>query len=321
LKLASVGALAGAVLPAIFFILQSLIVGSRYKYSDDTHVNGAADIPLIGIVPSLNADAHPGDELSQAAAQSIHQIRVSLTSDSTNGDESAVYLVTSASAGEGKTSLSMSIGLSFAGAGVRTLLIDCDMLGRQLTECLGALDKPGLQEALGSGTLHNRIHKISRKLYYVPTGQVRRADACSISPARLRLVLAQARRHFDVVLIDSGPILGSVEASVLAREVDGVLFAVSQNQRRAVVERAIQRLASLDARLDGLIFNRARPEDFESSSYGSSSGRSTVSWKSNGNYIEDPPEGKFGQFGLLVQAVASTMHRNAALEKSTVAKS
>jgi Mrp family chromosome partitioning ATPase len=201
----------------------------------------------------------------------------------------------------------MALGLSFAASRVRTLLIDCDLVSRQLSNTLDARDYPGVFEAIAAGTIRKRLRKAARNLYLLPAGQVGINDYFSVSAAKLRPLLAEARRHFDVVLIDTGPILGSVEAAVLAREVDGVLFTVSRNQRRAVVERAIHRLNTLDARLEGMIFNRARAEDFETSLYSTSSTRSIRSMPSTNGKSHRPNVQQAGAFGPLVQAVASTL--------------
>jgi capsular exopolysaccharide synthesis family protein len=266
----------------------------------------AARIPLLGIVPTVKINGEGGEE-DLSAAHCIHQIRVSLKAQAPHDRRSSVYLVTSAAAGEGKTNLTMALGLSFAATRVRTLLIDCDLIGRQLSNTLDARDFPGLHEAIGAGTIRRRLRKAAKNLYLLPAGQVGTNDYFSVSAAKLRPLLTEARRHFDIILIDTGPILGSVEAAVLAKEVDGVLFTVARNQRRAIVERAIHRLNSLDARLEGLIFNRARSEDFESSLYSTSSTRSVRSSPQTNGHSRGPAMQQVGAFGPLVQAVAFSL--------------
>jgi len=303
---AAAGALVGAGLPATVLVLVSLLLKGKFRYSEETEKNLAEGIPLLGIVPMLNGNADAGEAMSNAAF-SIHQIRVTLRAQTPRDRTSSLYLVTSAGQGEGKTSLTMSLGLSFATTRLRTLVIDCDLVGRQLTESLQASDLPGLHEAMACGSIRKKVRKAARNLYFLAAGQVTANDATSLSPDKLRPLLAQARKHFDVILVDTGPILGSVEAAVLAQEVDGVLFAITRDQRRALVERAVRRLATLDAPLEGFIFNRARVKDFETSSYGASSARSA---RANGTTVGDLPIPKtqfLVGFGPLVQAVAATI--------------
>jgi Mrp family chromosome partitioning ATPase len=73
-----------------------------------------------------------------------------------------------------------------------------------------------------------------------------------------------------VVLIDTGPILGSVEAAVLAPAVDGAILTIAQGQNRWLARTALQRLRSLGVRTVGFVYNRAKAIDFHSSPFGSS---------------------------------------------------
>ena len=64
----------------------------------------------------------------------------------------------------------------------------------------------------------------------------------------MQALIAEARNYFDVIIIDSGPILGSLEASVIAPEVDGVIFAISRGQDRPAADAAMRRLRGLGDR-------------------------------------------------------------------------
>src|SRR5205823_2619674 len=94
---------------------------------------------------------------------------------------------------------------------------------------------------------------------------------------RIRKLLNEARKEFDIVIIDTGPILGSIEANILAHEVDGVILAVARGRERGMVRSAVRKLNSLGARPLGFVFNRAAPQDFERSPYSSISSVSLVS--------------------------------------------
>jgi Mrp family chromosome partitioning ATPase/uncharacterized protein involved in exopolysaccharide biosynthesis len=304
LKLAAAGLMAGATFPALFLVLASLLVKGRFRYSEQADGGVADGVPLLGIIPAISVDSDDADEANNAA-HSVHQIRINLQAHKPRERHCSVYLITSAASGEGKTSLTMSLGLSFAMTHQRTLLIDCDLVGRQLTRTLNARSFPGFLEAMVAGSFRRKLRKPAANLYLLPAGNVGVNDAFSLSSVKLRPLLEEARRHFDVILIDTGPILGSTEASVLAQEVDGVLFTITRDQRRGLVERAMRRLASLDARVEGLIFNRARGTDYESSVYSNSSQRS-VGAVHHAAATSPPRSENLGGFGPLVQAVAST---------------
>ncbi|HZL36078.1 MAG TPA: hypothetical protein VFC78_12250 [Tepidisphaeraceae bacterium] len=299
-RISAAAGLGGACMPAGILLLMSYLK-RRYRYSDETDSDASPlHPPLLGILPELDiADSSRRD--MAAAAHSIHQIRVSLQAQRP-GPGSSLYLITSATAGEGKTTLSMSLGLSFAASGVRTLVIDGDLIGRKLTDTLQARDMEGLNEAIETGSLRQRVRKTDAGLFVLPAGKAAGRHACALHPPGVKALLAEARKYFDMIFIDTGPILGSLEASVFSQESDGVIFAISRGQERQIVEQAMRRLRSLGVSIVGCIFNRAKPEDFNRSPYGSSSLSSST--EPAGTALAQAGH-RLTRFGALVQAVAA----------------
>jgi Mrp family chromosome partitioning ATPase len=108
-------------------------------------------------------------------------------------------------------------------------------------------------------------------LYVLPAGRSASAvSAGHLSVKAIKRVLEEARQHFDVVIVDSGPILGSIEAATVAQEVDGTVFVISRGQDQSAVQNALRRLHSLRVKVEGLVFNRAKDADLLQSSFGSS---------------------------------------------------
>ncbi len=266
----------------------------------------AQRVPLLGILPKIRDDSPDSDEMI-SAARCVHQIRVTLAAQAGKAGP-CVYLITSAAAGEGKTSVTMALALSFAAARVRTLIIDCDWVGRGLTRKLGFEGMDGLHEALAGGSIRPFVRTASGGLSIVPAGRVGISEAFGFSTAALRPLLEEARKDFDVVLIDTGPVLGSVEASVIAQEVDGVILTIARGQGRAAVERSMRWMNSLGVRLAGFVFNQAKLRDFRRSGFSSATmtGSASVSPSSNGAAQPAKVAGvqEFEEFGPLVAAVA-----------------
>lgn len=268
MKFAGAGAMAGACVPIGLLILFGFL-NRKYRYADEMsrdlgQQNGAA---LLGILPSIK----PGNanlEQSADAAQSVHQIRVLLQMGRRQGAK--VFLVSSASPGEGKTSLTVGLGLSFMASGARTLLIDCDLVGQSLTRGFGASGETGLHEAMAGGGIEKFVRQIRPGLSLLPVGHAHAADACAVSAQSLQPVLAAAREQYDVILVDSGPLLGSVEASVLAAQVDQVVMTISRGQQPLLMERTFAHLRTLGASVAGCVFNRAAPRDYMESAPGAS---------------------------------------------------
>lgn len=259
LHTAMAGGLAGLCLPVGLLMLLGLI-NTRYRYCDEPEADLAAQVPLLGILPTL--PEHMGDQDRAAdAAHCVHQIRVMLQMK--NNRERPVYLMSSASPGEGKTSLTAALGLSFAASGAKVLLIDADFVGQRLTIGFDAGHLTGLHEAVMDRKINGHVKRTAHAgLWILPAGQADMLHAGTLSSGILEHLLSQVRKEFDVVLIDSGPILGSVEAAVLAGLVDGVILTIARNQQRPLVEKALRQFQSLGARLAGVVFNRAETTDF-----------------------------------------------------------
>jgi polysaccharide biosynthesis transport protein len=276
IPLAVFGTLGGAGLGVGVVVLLTLLRGG-YRYIDELErAEGSAAV--LGTVPDLNAG---GADHASLAALSIHHLRNMLQMNAPRTDGGVVYSVSSALAGDGKTSLALSLAMSFAAMGNRTVLIDADLVGRGLSRQLGLSSAPGLCQALKATTLNGEVHATRlANLWAIPVGHGDGEAAGPIQPEHiaqsdLRRVLDLARQDFDTVIIDTGPILGSLEANLIAPLSDRVVLVVSRGQPGKLVRSAIDRLSRLGATCGGLIFNRADFHDFDRSiSAVSLSGRS-----------------------------------------------
>jgi polysaccharide biosynthesis transport protein len=304
-RLAAGAGLGGLCLPAALIVLYSLL-RRKYRYADDTEADPSSPgggVPLLGILPELRTGDSDVDRLA-AASHCVHQIRVSLNAAATARTGPRAYLVTSAASGEGKTTVTMSLGLSFAASRLRTLIIDADLVGRKLTTAFQARDVEGLHESIAAGTIRQRVRRTDSGLYILTAGKAVATDACAIPKSAIRSVIAEARNYFDVILVDSGPIMGSLEASVVAPEVDGVIFAITRGQNRQAADAAMRRLRGLGATVVGCVFNRAKAADLGHSSYGSSSRLSLPDPHQPARAL-NPFVGE--GFGPVVRAVAAAM--------------
>ncbi len=302
--MAAVCGFGGAALPLLFFVLVGY-ADKRYRYSDQAE-GGDGMPPLLGILPTL-PDRLSDPEQAAIAAHCIHQLRIMLQVN--GGTDRKAYMITSASAGDGKTSLTMALGLSFAASGSRTLVIDSDMVGQGLTSRLKAHNSPGLLEALGAGTLNQRVKKTTtQNLYILPIGCADSAHAGGMSPVSIAKLLNEARRIFDCIIIDTGPIMGSLEAAVVGAAADAVILTVARGQHEPMVERSVRRLRQIGANIAGLVFNRAEERDFQRSI--SSSSIRSMSGSPHPPRIILSEGADESRFGPLARSVASFMPSN-----------
>ncbi|MGN6724729.1 MAG: CpsD/CapB family tyrosine-protein kinase, partial [Tepidisphaeraceae bacterium] len=273
------GAMVGACVPVALLMLLGLM-DTRFRYSDDAAGQGMAGIPLLGILPNL-PDRLSDPAQASIAAHCVHQIRTMLQLNAMR-EGSTAFAVTSASSGDGKTSLSLALGLSFAASGSRTLLIDADLVGGGLTSRLGNNSAVGIVDALAGVGLEECVQPTDvADLSLLPIGGAQAHHAGSFSPPAVRKLLATIRKHYEVIIIDTGPVMGSIEATPIAASVDGVVLTVARGQSRPLVERAITHLTSIGAKVAGVVFNRAQHKDFEQS-IGAISIRSAARSTANG---------------------------------------
>lgn len=271
---AALGLLGGAALPVGFLLLIGL-ANPRYRFSDETgrEVNG---LNLLGILPDL-PDRLSDPEQASIAAHCVHQIRTMLQISGAP-EERRVFAVTSAAPGDGKTSLTLALGLSYAACGARTLLIDCDLVGAGLTSRMNVSSPAGVLEAIANRSLFEYVRTTDvADVTILPVGSAQTLHASTLSPAALRRLIDEARKQYDTILIDTGPILGSIEAALVCAAADAVVLTVARGQQRPLVERAITRLMGIGAKLAGVVFNRAQSGDFDRSISGASSLRSAAS--------------------------------------------
>jgi capsular exopolysaccharide synthesis family protein len=257
-QFAFVGAVGGGAAPIALLLLIGLMDG-KMRYSEEAGQD-MRGMTLLGILPEL-PDRLTDPAQAATAAHCVHQIRTMLQINCGEGHN--VFAVTSAAPGDGKTSLTLALGLSFAASGSRTLLIDCDLVGAGLTARLDMSGPDGVLEAMSTRDLmaYCRATDIA-DLSMLPVGQAQAHHAGMFSPQALRRLLAEAKKHFEIILIDSGPVLGSIEATPVCAAADGVVLCVSRTQQRAMVEKAIEHLMSIGAKFAGVVFNRAQAKDF-----------------------------------------------------------
>ncbi len=262
--LAVAGAGFGAALGLGLFVLGGLVQGT-YRYVEELE---GADLPapFLGALPEL--DAGDPDHDAQAAL-SVHHLRnlLRLQGGRRADGFGTVYTITSPTQGDGKTSLSLALGMSFAVSGYRTILVDADLVGRGLSRRMGYGDEAGLCEAVEAGSVNGELIQTGfRNLWALPPGRRDRIRPENLSQVNLRVLVEQLRGLADAIIIDTGPLLGSLEANLLAGVSDRVVLTISRGQKSRLLRVSLRRLQSLGAQCAGVVLNRADRRDVERSS-------------------------------------------------------
>ncbi len=247
--------------------LASLTVFLKDQFDDSIRVpedvEAKLDLPLLGVVPRSHGTtpdeglADPKSPISEA----YNSLRGSLLYSTAEGLPQ-IMLVTSAQASEGKTTSSFAIAAGFARMGRRTLLIDADMRRPSLHRRLDLENERGLSTLLTSHEPLANIQVPSGRdnLSLVLAGPVPPSPTELLSTARVEEILQEAARSYDVVIVDSPPILGLADSPLMAALVDGVIFVVEADRsRRGSLKAALRRLRAMRPVLLGAVLTKFDP--------------------------------------------------------------
>lgn len=208
----------------------------RFRYPEQaTHDLG---LTIAGTVPKFKANRRGefGIETMSAAVESFRSLRLALTYDFP-ADAPIVLGVSSPSAGDGKSLVSSNLALAFASAGSRTLLIDGDVRRGSLHTTFDVPATPGLVEHLhGLSSMESILNSTSSDNLFVITRGARRnrAPELLVSDVMRRLILSM-RERFDVVIIDSPPLVAGMDAYALGAAAGSMLIVL----RPAVTDRKL----------------------------------------------------------------------------------
>ena len=192
------------------------------------------------------------------AAEAFRSLRTSLQFARAE-HELRTILVTSPAAAEGKTSTLANLGAVFAQAGQNVLMVSCDLRKPRLGQFFGVDERVGLTTAiLGEDSVENLIQRCpgTEGLWLLPSGPTPPNPAELLNSARSQQIFARLRDTFDLVLIDSPPILPVTDAAVLSKDADATLLVVAAFRTRSGdLLRASEKLAQVHARVVGVVLN------------------------------------------------------------------
>ncbi|HKV50176.1 MAG TPA: polysaccharide biosynthesis tyrosine autokinase [Gemmatimonadaceae bacterium] len=167
-------------------------------------------------------------------------------------------VVTSPFAQDGKSTVAANLATTFAQHGMRTLLIDCDLRRPTQHEVFGVSSRPGLTELLTSDELIPGAGRRTsvENLSLITAGALPPDPPELVGSARMRALLEKLGETFDVIVLDTPPVLPVADSAILASLSDGVLLVVraGQTDRRAA-QLAVQQLQDVDARILGAVLN------------------------------------------------------------------
>ena len=216
----------------------------------------------LGVIPDTTKSSDDPDILN-IAMNCVHRLRNKIESIRLRLTGGYVALVSSPFQGDGKTTLVTLLGHSYAAAGFKTCLVDCDFIGRSLSHHFEKLSDEGLKEVISGASLSESVVPLdAENLYLLSIGIDERVNAERMQVGVVTDLLAKLRAEFDFVIIDTGPLSGSIESTPIASNVDGVLLALRKGRSRIPLRRCVRDLHELNAPYLGVVLNYADKSDY-----------------------------------------------------------
>jgi capsular exopolysaccharide synthesis family protein len=238
-------------------------------------VEAAYGMPAIGAIPppsfhELDRAGHIlGDfEGSSPLVEAFRSTRATLSLYSVGSGKPMVIAVTSANGGEGKTTVVANLAMAMASSGKRVLAISADLRKPSLYAFFPDASRAGLLDVLSgrrdltdaTGFVNlNGTSSAGGRLGMLATDGRFRDPARLFESADIALVLDEARLEYDIILVDSPPLLQTPEASIIAGLADANLIVGRAGElTRDDAHRALERLTTANAKTLGVIVSDAR---------------------------------------------------------------
>lgn len=233
----------------------------------DTSVRRVEDVAALSQTPLLSSlafddDVHDHPLISTLAphaprAEAFRVLRTNLSFLDVD-HTSRAFVVTSSVPGEGKSTTAVNAAIAMANAGQRVLLIDGDLRRPQVAKMLGLEGTVGLTTTLiGQLDLDAVIQQHApSNLHVVTAGRLPPNPAELLQSRAMSDLLTEVRRRYEVVVIDSPPLLPVTDAAVVASMTDGAVVVVRFGKTtKEQVTGAIERLRSVESTPLGAILN------------------------------------------------------------------
>lgn len=277
------------------------------RESLDLRVRSVEDVPesehpaniLGGIVFDPSADSNPlivHTSPKSTRAEAFRQLRTNIQFiEAAEGRKSIV--VTSSIPSEGKSSTIANLAIAMADTGAKVLLIDCDFRKPKMHKYFSVEGAVGLTNLLiGQVKANDVIQRWGRKhLDLLPAGQVPPNPSELLGSDAMKNFLAKAEKDYDVVLIDSAPLLPVTDAAILSKLTGGVALVVAVGKTtKPQLSAALGHVEAVNGRILGFIMNKIPTKGVDAYRY-----RYSYKYGAYGSYGK---YGNYGAYGTYAQA-------------------
>ena len=247
----------GAVVGLIFgvgiaFFLEYL--DTSVKTLED--VERYLQVPVLAVIPKDISLLHR-QRGSSPDAEAYRILRTNIEFNRKNPEDNAITVV-SGGAGEGKSTTLMNLSYICAQGGYTTLMIDADLRRPRLHTYFGINNSVGLTNYLTTDLMLEDVilQTPVDNLYFMPSGILPVDAAGILNSRRMSELIQDVKQRFDLIFVDSPPILGVSDASVLVSEVDLSIIVVQHRKLpRNMLLRVKQSIENVGGNILGVVLN------------------------------------------------------------------
>ena len=230
----------------------------------EADVKQVADVAVIGHVPFDKAvSSHPlitdGAALI-ARSEAIRQVRTNLQFLDVPGGHRS-YVITSSVAGEGKSLTAVNVAIAVAETGLSVCFVEADLRRPTAGRYFGLRPGAGLSDVLvGRAQLQGTLQRWgAHSLDVLPSGTIPPNPSELLAGKAMGVVLSNLESSYDVVIVDSPPLLPVTDAIILGKRCAGVIVVIASDKKAITKDefsRALEGLGNVGARLLGVVLNR-----------------------------------------------------------------
>lgn len=249
---------------AVSFILVKDFFDDTIKSPEDIEKK---NIPLLAWIPQSKISGRNGDvksefitlyDMDSPVSEAFKTLRARVQYSNLEATEAKIILVTSPAEHEGKTFVSINLAASFALSNKKTLLIDCDLRRPRIHAILGNDKKPGLTDYIISDLRLQDIIREIKPVYlsYMSAGSTSSNPIQILESEKMQNFLQETRQLFEIIVIDSAPIVALIDTEILTKVVDGTILVVSSDKTETrVMREALEIMESNNTSFLGTVLN------------------------------------------------------------------
>ena len=260
----------------VAFVMERMDTGFR----SSEQIESMLEIATLGLLPLLSGrrlsantpEDYVLERPASSFAEALRTIHTGLLLSDVDNPPKTV-LITSSLPGEGKSTVAISLARMLARSGQKVLVIDADLRRPRLHKALGFSVQPGLVEVLSGLVDVGSATQLDEKsgLHVLTAGKGAPNPPELLGSEHFRKLIGSLKERYDLVVVDSPPVLVVSDARVMANIVDKTIFVIRWvNTRREVASMSTRQLTSGGAKIAGAVLSMVNVRKHARYGYGDS---------------------------------------------------